>query len=32
LEDLCEDNFKRMGGVDKVVCPAAPCTQSCADQ
>lgn len=23
LEDLCEDNFKRMGGVDKVVCPAA---------
>jgi len=21
LEDLCEDNFKRMGGVDKVVCP-----------
>jgi FGGY-family pentulose kinase len=32
LEDLCEDNFKRMGGVDKVVCPAASCTQSCADQ
>jgi FGGY-family pentulose kinase len=21
LEDLAEDNFKRMGGVDKVVCP-----------
>lgn len=23
LEDLCEDNFKRMGGADKVVCPAS---------
>lgn len=22
LEDLCEDNFKRMGGVDNVVCPS----------
>ena len=21
LEELCEDNFRRLGGVDKVVCP-----------
>jgi len=31
LEDLCKDNFKRMGGVDNVVGPSPPSSRILAD-